>query len=176
MLLQTSSASNKYQLVLRVSHVFCGSRRLSLTAPAGRGELPSFPCPGRFKRMFTSSTAEAKCKQMVDRCEGSQEGESCLGKRFWRCHSAFTPKHPTGISRVWRKSCTTRKSVSIAYVVSQEGLNFHTGQSTVKEGQAAEGRTYSRRQVTHLRSDGRGHPQLLRAPLQPPFRMPGLRC
>ena len=28
--------------------------------------------------MFTSSTAEAKSKQMVDRCEPSQEGESWL--------------------------------------------------------------------------------------------------
>lgn len=64
--------------LVSVSHNVCGSRRLPLTAHAGSGELPSFPCPGCFKRMFTSSTAEAKSKQMVDRCEWSQKGESCL--------------------------------------------------------------------------------------------------
>ena len=64
--------------LVSISRVLCGSRRPPLTPHAGRGEFPSFPCPRRFKRMFTSGTAEEKSKQMVDRCERSQEGESCL--------------------------------------------------------------------------------------------------
>lgn len=37
----------------------------------------------------------------------------------------LTQKHPTAVSRVWNKSCVTRKSICITYMVSQKSLNFH---------------------------------------------------